>query len=154
YLDTDILVQGDIAPLWDCALDGAVHAAAPDAQFDAYEKLGIPVGQPYFNAGILLIDLEAWRREQIADRAARFIEQEFHRISWADQCALNAVSFGRWRQLPGTFNAQRLYFYEADPSGLGTGFRPRADVDLDVVIAHFTGDRKPWDAGSDHPLRD
>jgi hypothetical protein len=154
YLDTDILVQGDIGPLWQAELGGCLHAAASDHLFDAHEKLQIPGNAPYFNAGIMLIDLNAWRRERVAERALAIVEHEFHRLSWCDQCALNAVTIGRWLEIDGRYNAQRIHFYMPERTPAGLRFTLRPDANPDVVIAHFTGDQKPWDAGSDHPLRD
>lgn len=55
YLDSDVLVRGDLKQLWNIDLQGKAVGAVTD--------IGFPMGHdhstkaPYFNAGVLLIDL-------------------------------------------------------------------------------------------------
>lgn len=61
YLDGDILVRGDLGPLWETPLDGAWLAAVPQlgAQATRHPALGLSPTHAYFNAGVLLVDLAA-----------------------------------------------------------------------------------------------
>ena len=90
YLDSDTLVNGDLAPLFAIDLKGAPIAAARRT------------AGPGFNSGVLLIDLDAWRHERIGAKAlvcARENPREFH-----DQEALNAVITERFHLLDNRWN--------------------------------------------------
>jgi lipopolysaccharide biosynthesis glycosyltransferase len=55
YLDSDLVVEDDIAPLFSVNLAGHVLAAVGNL-FTWHEQLGLPSDMPYFNAGVLMID--------------------------------------------------------------------------------------------------
>src|SRR5688500_9172481 len=61
YLDCDIIVRGDLQPLWQTELHNHVIAAAADVFANRNSELkyalGLPEGATYFNAGVMLIDL-------------------------------------------------------------------------------------------------
>src|SRR5262249_16597258 len=62
YLDADIVVVGNIAPLWSTDLEGALLGTIdiPGAE-QGVKLLGMRAEDGYFNAGVLLIDLKQWR---------------------------------------------------------------------------------------------
>ncbi len=70
YLDSDIVVNGDLSELFSYDLNGYTIAAVPDAWVDRAdrikEKIELPKGARYFNSGVLLINLETWRQTQSA----------------------------------------------------------------------------------------
>ncbi len=100
YLDGDIIVRGDIGPLWTTDLGGKTAGAVIDLPHYARKStLGLPPDAPYFNAGVLLIDLERWRRLKIGERAAEFARDHWDRMQWGDQCALNFVLQDDWKVL-------------------------------------------------------
>jgi lipopolysaccharide biosynthesis glycosyltransferase len=130
YLDSDLLVQRDLAELWDIPLDGAVVLAAQDVGFpylDAekalpnygackpylagarpianYVELGLAPEAPYFNGGVMVMDLATWRAEGLTEKMLRCLhDHREHAIHW-DQYALNVVLSGRWRRLDLCWNA-------------------------------------------------
>ncbi len=141
FLDADLLVLDDLTPLWTVDLEGAPVAAVADGAIPlvssprglaAYRALGIPAAAPYFNAGVMLMDLGAWRREAVTPRAIEFLRSA-RRVDFLHQEALNAVLWNRWRPLPSRWNVL-------------AGLAGRFDVALPDVpaIAHFAGRFKPW----------
>lgn len=179
YLDSDLLIRRDLSRLWDLPLDDAWCAAAVDVgcpAFDArlalpnfrrcgpylsvfspirnYRRLGFTGREPYFNSGLLLIDLDAWRRERIAQRTIECLETH-RRFVWCwDQYALNVVLAGHWKRLEPRWNVgSHLYEYpSADAAPIPADEYRRAVTDPAVV--HFTTNRKPWHFGVPHPYRD
>ncbi|SFL40876.1 glycosyltransferase [Methylobacterium pseudosasicola] len=146
YLDTDIVVLGDLRDLWNLDLKddvlGAVHDENEDPT-DFTSRWQLPTGG-YFNAGVLLIDLERVRAESLFNIAITFYAQNAEVLPWNDQDALNWICAGRWHALDTAWNVQRC---TAISVGAGqpalNGQRPR--------IVHFTGSQKPWLAGTYHP---
>ena len=65
YLDCDTLPLEDLSALEQFDLKGCPLAMAqePTARHSRKRELGLAPEQPYFNAGVLLIDLDRWRAE-------------------------------------------------------------------------------------------
>lgn len=149
YLDADIAVASDVRPLWNVDLDGQVIGAATDENVNAKlfaARWKLPDGAPaYFNAGVLLIDLEKVRAEGLFQKAAAFIAEHDRDLPWNDQDALNWALWGRWKGVAPVWNVQRLTAI-AIAKGEATlpAGRPPA-------IVHYTGSDKPWVPGSYHP---
>ena len=61
YLDCDTFIAGNIADLLNLSLEGRPFAIGYDCLYNNYKKfIGLSPEQPYFNAGVLLIDIQAW----------------------------------------------------------------------------------------------
>ena len=66
YLDCDMIVRKSLKPLWDISLDGYSLAAVPDLSElmpERYLRLGYSEEMGYFNAGMLLINVDYWREQ-------------------------------------------------------------------------------------------
>jgi lipopolysaccharide biosynthesis glycosyltransferase len=137
YLDSDILVLDDLWDLWNIDLHGAIVGAVIDA-LDGDIKSGMPGLEDvarvkaYFNAGVLLVDVNLWRSERVAERAFDYLSR--NRQQFMDQDALNAVCDGRWHQLDARWNYQN--HYSTDFGALPVEQRP--------AIVHFVTRLKPW----------
>jgi lipopolysaccharide biosynthesis glycosyltransferase len=140
WLDCDLVVTGDLARLWDTDLGGR-HALAvhdPGVPFvssrsgvAAYRKLGLPPDTKYFNAGVMLLDLDLWRRDDVASRAVEYLRRYHDTVVFWDQEALNAVLAGLWGELDPRWN--RIANLR--------GSQPHAP---EAWVHHFTGTLKPW----------
>ncbi len=112
FLDGDLVVEGDLAKLYDQDPEDAILMAVCDyGGTTIREELPIPgieptakKSLPYFNAGVLLINLEGWREQRIGKIALDYV-REF-RPRYFDQDALNAVLVSKWRPLDLAWNAQ------------------------------------------------
>lgn len=98
WLDVDLLVKDSLRPLWRTPLDDCLIGAVtnvppgPDREYSERPELG---GDPYFNAGVLLMDLAAMRREAIGPFLREYAVRHADRLKWRDQDALNEVLHGR-----------------------------------------------------------
>jgi lipopolysaccharide biosynthesis glycosyltransferase len=142
YLDADLLVLEDLERLWGTDLKGAVVGAVLDG-LDQRIKSGelgleeVPHVRDYFNAGVLLIDLDRWRKERISERALEYLNQH-PRSPYSDQDALNVVCDGLWKKLDPRWNFQNHLGKRL--SNMGAEERPG--------IVHFVWRFKPWDIGT------
>ena len=140
YLDTDILVLGDLEELSKTPLGGAVLAAVPDDFVDTSIRAGIAanlVGVPqvarYFNAGILVIDLDRWRRHEVARRSIEYMAR-FPNSPYSDQDGLNSACDRTWAAIDKRWNFQQHLRVRIDD--LADHERP--------AIVHFITGKKPW----------
>jgi lipopolysaccharide biosynthesis glycosyltransferase len=145
FLDADMLVLDDIGPLWEHDLAGRSWAAAIDPAIPLCRSprgvprsiaRGIPADAAYCNAGVMLVDLQAWRRRGVAERALDFLAQSDDRVEFLHQEALNATGWNDWTRLDPRWNL---------PATAGRWFDQTPDSAADRPgIVHFAGRLKPW----------
>jgi lipopolysaccharide biosynthesis glycosyltransferase len=152
YLDPDIIVRGDLEELWNFSIGNSVVGAVPDIIAKPQKKLGLHPDAPYFNSGVLLVDLDRWREARAGLDALDFARSHGDRMTFTEQCAQNWVLRGRWTPLPECWNLQthmaaRLRWGFMDYTG---DAKKRAKA---AKIVHFTGSLKPWHYMNNHPLK-
>jgi lipopolysaccharide biosynthesis glycosyltransferase len=151
YLDADIVVVGSIVPLWNTDLGGALMGAVDIPGSDqGVRRLAMRAEDGYFNAGVLVIDLQQWRTTQARETVLDFIRANPERVSY-DQDALNACFRSRTMRLDYKWNVIRPFYREPLVLPL-----ERAEIEAirrDALIIHFNGGSKPWSYFCDHPRR-
>jgi lipopolysaccharide biosynthesis glycosyltransferase len=141
YLDADIVVLNDLSPLLETDLQEAVVGAVVDG-LDAQIKAGkqglesVPRVKDYFNAGVMLLNLDKWREERISEKALAYLAQN-PATPFSDQDALNVACDGHWKKLDARWNFVD-YFERVEISRLHGDKRPS--------IVHFATWNKPWNA--------
>src|SRR5579883_2454226 len=149
------VVLGDLSQLWELPLSGCALAAVQDAAIPFCDsprgvknrsRFGIPENAPYFNAGVMCIQLDEWRRRDITKRAFAYLQQAGGSADFLHQEALNAVLWNDWLPLDPCWNV---------PGSLAGRFQTPAASNCDhPAIVHFAGRFKPWRAavgGSFYP---
>ena len=99
YLDSDIVVVGDLGELWDIDLGdqlmGVVYEEGvlfEKAFFDKRKNnIGIPSNQRYFNSGMLYMNCVRLRAYGFVDRCIQLINYYAERLLYPDQDVLNCV---------------------------------------------------------------
>jgi lipopolysaccharide biosynthesis glycosyltransferase len=161
YLDSDVLVVKDLLPLWETKLDGNVVGAVRDfmtplaGQHNALEyclaDTGISLTHPMFNAGILLIDVAAYRSQGIEAECVAFLERWRNNIQSADQDALNAVLHDRHKLLDFKWNVQMGGWHSFKNHPALSEQERKSLRETDPAILHFSGSGKPWNSGLRSP---
>ncbi|MEA5390377.1 glycosyltransferase family 8 protein [Cyanobium gracile UHCC 0139] len=137
YLDTDLIVCSDLLGLqvFDlqgkssaCVIDGGIDT--PEQQQRLRDKLKLQHPQKYFNSGVIVMDLDAWRRHHIQSKALTIAQENYDLLDQMDQDALNIVLEDDWVILDPKWNTSK----------------GRADVNFSDGIIHFLGKVKPWHA--------
>ncbi len=166
YLDADVLAKTDIAALEvEIPADGGLAAVTdygmPNwrtrfwGKTEPLGELQLDGDEPYFNAGILGINVTYWREHEVAARAARFLEVHTSRATFYDQDALNYVLRGCWKALHPGWNFPPTCRDKLSRRGrtveqcTGLAFE---ELHRDAKMIHFTG-AKPWDQGFTNPER-
>lgn len=96
WLDCDVIVCADLLDLWRTDLAGAALGAVREStvgrRLPLAGELGLPPERPYFNAGVLVMDLAALRREDFTRRAFALLESHPGRLPMWDQDVLNLLA--------------------------------------------------------------
>lgn len=144
YLDGDVQIVGDIAPLVMHDVAPGHIAAANDALWlsegdasrywrqskDYLQGIGVDRARNYFNAGVLLFRRETWL--DLSQAAKSYFLNHSDVCRFHDQSALNHVTRHKREHLSPAWNFITNYA----EIGLHHMVEPR--------IIHFTGPRKPW----------
>ena len=178
YLDSDLIVRSDLSRLWAHELGGHPCIAVQDCSapyidsaqaapnFSAchsyigchepvpnFRTLKLNPRAAYFNAGVLLMDLDAWRKEDLSDQLLACLRDQRKHVRWWDQYALNVVLNERSCALDPRWNqGSHIYLYpswQRSPFDRSSYLQQREDP----YIIHFTTRHKPWRPSCRHPLR-
>lgn len=138
YLDGDVLVTGSIGPLLDTALGNHLVGGVPNRSHTGKPRPDPICADAYLNSGVLLMNLEAMRRDGALSKCIA-IEQQFRgRIRWHDQDIINKYAEGRKLVLPERWNTQVWPQQVAQADWLALLSSGEAS------ILHFLGPVKPW----------
>lgn len=169
YLDSDTLVLSDLTEMWQIDLDNQYCLASVDIAcpfIDArcapieyqratpylatispvrnYRQLGIAGSAPYFNSGVMMLNVKRWRDEKIEQKLLACL-RENRRFVWCwDQYALNVVFAGQWGKLPARWNQGTHLFEYPDESRVPIDSAEYRQMLDDPAIIHFTTEFKPW----------
>jgi lipopolysaccharide biosynthesis glycosyltransferase len=154
YLDSDLVVHSDISPLYNAALKGRTVGAVAGLSLPifgalpaghVFRSLGFDADQPYFNAGVMVIDRNRWRQNNIEKRCLQFLADHRDAVKYWDQDALNYVLRDDWTGLDPRWNRTSDYHVLLKHGELERKVA-NADILRDPFIAHFISGHKPWSA--------
>lgn len=163
YIDGDAIVRGSIHPLLALDISDVVLAAVaeyvPGRQQPPFKphptRLGLPGGSPYFNAGLLFINLDAWRTLDVGGQGIQYVINNLGvpgMLDFYDQDPLNVICAGKWLPLGPHFNFQDWSTADERFDDHATRIVAGYDVPAEgPLIAHFTGGFKPWHGSRAHP---
>jgi len=179
YLDADLFINDDLTQLWHRDVGNryvlaALDIACPfvDARLGSpnyrlagpylavrkpirnYRELGLDGSQPYFNSGVMLMNLQRWRKDQVAERLLACLRNNERHVWCWDQYALNVLFAGNWEALPPRWNCGAHLFKYPSLSYAPIDRDEMQTMLSDPGIIHFTTEFKPWLADSRHPYRE
>lgn len=157
YLDADTLVLHPLTELAGSVDPGVPFAAVrnvvePRMRPHIFE-LGIPNFADYFNAGLLVLNLDVLRADDFLARINRQVDST-GRTVWYDQDALNVVYAGRWQALHPRWNTQCSFWVWSDWAQEVFDKEELEEARTDPGILHFEGPslNKPWHYLCGHPF--
>jgi lipopolysaccharide biosynthesis glycosyltransferase len=139
YLDCDLLVFRDVSELFKLELSpGKILAAVPDSETltlgddsrTLASEMNLPAIERYFNAGVMLLNLNELRKQNFTEQALEFFKKWRGRYRFWDQSAFNFLLHGRIDDLPEHWN-RASWRFDAQQTN-----------DLDCVLHYTTS--APW----------
>lgn len=155
YLDGDMIVRKSLKSLFEINLDefalGAVHDMDEPINM---KRLYEYVGDGYFNAGMLLVNLDYWREYNCYKLFIQFIQEHGDKILMHDQDVLNCVFRKNVKWLPLTYNFQSGFILSVSNRRYNVELQMEIDdCKTDPAIIHYTVYHKPWHISCFHPYR-
>ena len=164
YLDCDIIIRKSIVDLWKINIEG--NAIAAVSQFPTDNeclRLKYDPSYSYFNAGVLLINLDYWRKNNISEKLINCLIVNYDSIKYHDQDALNFVLHSRiilspkWNMLYPYFifgreNIKDLKF-NWNELNIAEFIAKLTKEKKDPTIIHYSSKPKPWEEYCYHPWR-
>jgi lipopolysaccharide biosynthesis glycosyltransferase len=148
YVDSDLLVFRDLSELFDLPLSrGKVLAAVPDWETPTLgddsrtiaDAKNLPHAGCYFNAGVMLLDLDELRTRNFTNQSVEFFNEWHGCYRFHDQSAFNFLLHGEIEQLPEHWNRASWQFDAQNNNELN-------------CVLHYTGS-VPWLGGTPSPVQ-
>lgn len=163
FLDCDMIIETDISKLSAIEMDGYPIMAVRDYLIQicgdregiaAYKELGGRADSPYFNSGVMVLNIELWRKEKWTQKAIDYIKKNKNTIYHYDQGVLNALFMDQWKELDPNWNQQGCLFW---PQVLKkTSYTEQLLENYEELvhhpkIIHYLSPSKPWSYKCMHP---
>ena len=148
YLDCDMVVRHSIEKLWSIDIsDYAIGVVRDCDEFSESKdnRLPYPMQEGYFNSGVLLINLDYWRKNKCYDMFEDFARKHSEIIIYHDQDILNATLWDKKKWLPLTYNFQSSFIHKAEYRNNYERIEDEIKATkYDPTIIHYVANTKPW----------
>jgi lipopolysaccharide biosynthesis glycosyltransferase len=114
YLDVDMIMLADIAKLWKHGIHPFPVAAVQDPRIKTvdnswggiknYKELGLDPKTAFFNSGLMIMDTQKWRKDNIAQKVIDCLQNNKKYLNYPDQYVLNVVLANNWLRLDPLWN--------------------------------------------------
>lgn len=157
YLDGDILCVSSIKELYDIDVSQKSCAAVRDERnndIEIFSRLGYPSESGYFNSGVILINLDWWRKNDVQNKTLKYISENPEKCLWHDQDALNYVLNGTIVWADFRYNLTQGFLFD----------KPKLEIDekykncINSAIKnpcpiHYCAAYKPWHVECNSPFK-
>lgn len=128
YLDSDTIVNGSLKELFTLNIKNySIAAVLNSLNNEEYNKrLELPLNNDYFCSGVILMNLEYWRNNNLTSKILKWTKENRNKILCPDQDALNVICKNSKLLLPFKYG----YIHDYDNK-------------IDAIIYHYAI-IKPW----------
>ena len=164
YLDLDTLTRKDLGYLFDLPLAANGHLAAAVNESERTECAYLPAlgwnesAGDYFNNGVMVIDVDAYRREEMPRKMREWYVAHRDTARCIDQDTQNVLLGSHTLRLPPKWNYNDSWLERSVKFGLRKMWRihPREEIleaILDPCVIHYIGGNKPTKTKTHRPER-
>ncbi len=162
YLDGDTIIRNNLSDLWSTEIGTCVIGACVEPTVDIERKVQLGLeSAPYFNSGVLLINLNQWRKTKAGERIIDFYKAGQGRLFAPDQDAINGALKEEIFILSPKYNFSNtfLYYpYRTIKHMMGKNIYISEvcyrEAKKDPCIIHYLGEERPWRKGNTHKYKD
>lgn len=157
YLDCDMIVRHSLRDLWSIDISEYAVGCVPDmneGDIRIYNRLKYDYNEGYFNSGMLIINLDYWRREKVKEQFLNFASENADKLVYPDQDILNVVFRKRKLVLPLKYNFQDGFVRVFPCTFLSWKYEEEIkEAAGDPYIIHYTTKNKPWIQSCNNPYK-
>ncbi len=154
YMDCDIIINGDIEELWNTDVENVALAATKDLpRFTPLYRKNLSLGDngDYFNSGVMVVNADYWRMNNVASAVFKFAEDNPDKIIACDQDAMNAILKGQFKLISRKWNVYPDVFFEK-PDLFEEEYAELEDIREHPNVIHFLY-IKAWFEECRHPYK-
>lgn len=161
YIDSDTIIASSLDELYGIEMKECALGMAIDSLGYRYKQtIGFHKDEQYYNSGVILFDLNNWRKNEWTERIIQHIKDGNVNYSSPDQDLLNVVCKGNIKCIDLKYNMQPVHlvfrtkdYFRCYPR---TAYYSEDQIDnavRHVVIYHFFRflGEFPWNKGNLHP---
>lgn len=154
YMDCDIIVTGGLRELFSVDIENLACGVVED-QCDDDVRLHnrVKMFSPYFNSGVILMNLDYWRNNDVSNRLIEWIAHYPGILYCPDQDALNVVLEGKVKFMDYRYNFQQGFY--GDLVWIRADKWPSIEkARQNPLLIHYTSGEKPWHKDCRHPRKE
>ncbi len=161
YLDGDTIVRRDIWDLWNFNLDGKTLGMSIEPTIDKKRIKILNLGDfPYCNAGVILIDLDRFKKIEAGRRIIEYYRKYDGKLFANDQDAINGSMKEEIQIISPKYNFYNI-FTQYSYRFLCKIMKPKKYIDkemfmdakADPAIIHYLGEERPWRKWNTHKYK-
>ncbi len=142
YLDSDIIINGDIGPLYEMDLGDKAIGGVRDFAMDRdipYKTSLMSENEIYINSGVLLFEMKRFRKYWDLNQIIEYIEKHGQDFRFHDQEVINALYHAYIMPLREEFNYLTMFRKMKDQIKIWN--KPPENI---IVVHYALSDNKPW----------
>ena len=160
YLDGDTIVRGSLKELWNTNMGDKIIAASIEPTIDKIRKSNLGLeNKPYYNAGVLLVDLNNWRKYDAGKVVIDFYRKNNGKLFANDQDAINGSLNDKILTLSPKYNFYNIFYqynYKFLSKLCDFKYIDKSTYDdalKNPTIIHYLGEERPWRTGNKHKYK-
>lgn len=154
YLDCDIIVRHSLKSMYETDLtDMAVAVVVGQSCDNVVWSNMLHLKTPYFNSGVLLINLAYWREYNITTRLINWCDENPDLCNLPDQNALNVVLSDKVAYLDYKYNFQERWFGDLTSCMHYSRWDDIRKAGRNPIVVHFCEAEKPWFVECKNPFK-
>lgn len=157
YLDGDILCVSSIFDFYNTDISNKSCSVVRDERNDDEElfyRLEYPKEFGYFNSGVILINLDWWRKNDIQNKTLNYISRNKEKCLWHDQDALNVTLAGTIDFADFRYNLTQGFLFEKKQLKIDSKYYSKIDSAIkSPCIIHYCATYKPWHIECNSPFK-
>lgn len=161
YLDGDTIVRNNLKELWNTKMGEKAIAASIEPTIDKKRKNNLQLQKfPYYNAGVLLINLKKWRTDKTDREIIEYYQKHSGQLFANDQDAINGSQKGKIHTLAPKYNSYNIFYqypYKFLSSLCDFSYVSQSaykEAKNNPIIVHYLGEERPWRIGNKHKFKD
>lgn len=162
YLDCDTTIHSSLEKLWDTNIANYYIAGVEDNASLRFRKwIGLNDNDHYINGGVVLMNLEKWRKENVNKKVKNMLEKYNGKIPYSDQGVINSVCNKKIKIISPKYDLMGfilMYDYKHVNEFLNRTLCSKEEFEIarkTPVIVHWVVGpyNRPWMKKCTHPLK-